>query len=100
VRYLKEQLDRFQDTRLAAEAYYAGPGAVERSLRTHTAVNPDVSDYAARAIRTSGNINVGDVHINITNPKSAEEAHKGALDGMREALRRQTQYDLAMAGVQ
>jgi Transglycosylase SLT domain len=94
--YFIKQLNKFGDTRLALEAYNAGPGAVEASLKYGQALKPDVSAYADRAIRNSGNVNVGDVHINITNPKSAEEAHRGAQEGVTAAFRKQAQYDIAM----
>jgi hypothetical protein len=59
------------------------------------------SQYARQQqIAGSSNINVGDIHINITNPKSAEDARRGAQEGVHEALRRQTQYDLAVTGGQ
>ena len=60
------------------------------------ALKPDVSAYADRAIRNAGNVNVGDVHITINNPKNAEEAHKAAFEGASAAFRKQNQYDIAM----
>jgi hypothetical protein len=94
--YFVKKLNEFHDTRLALEAYFAGSGAVNSSLRNGTALRPDAIAYADRAIRNAGDVNVGDVHITINNPKNAEEAHRAAFEGASAAFRKQNQYDIAM----
>lgn len=87
----------------ALAAYYWGSGNVDRALRTHEAIPPDVLNYVRGVEAKEGqSVSIGDISIQIMQPgASPEDVRRGTQQGVLDALNKQKlqqQRTIAQAG--
>ncbi len=98
VRMLADLMRKYRGSEeKAVAAYYWGSGNLDKAIARHQALPPEVLNYVRGVESKQGmSVTVGDIAVHIMQPNaSPEEIQQRTTKGVVEAMRRQTQRNVA-----